>query len=74
MRWSLNGSSLSSPLMSWRILSLAALAETSSPSSVASPLEKKYLSSKTPRGVCTYLLVVTRLTVDSCMSICRATC
>ena len=37
-------------------------------------LEKKNLSSNTPRGVCTYLLVVTRLTVDSCMLISLATC
>ena len=28
---------------------------------------KKYLSSNTPRGVCMYLFVVTRLIVDSCM-------
>ena len=53
---------------------LAVRAETSSPSSVSRPLEKKNLSSNTPRGVCTYLPLHTRLTVDSCMSICRATC
>src|SRR3712207_8975705 len=33
------------------------------------PELKKYLSSNIPRGVWTYLLVVTRLTVDSCIPI-----
>src|SRR4029450_6155947 len=33
----------------------------------AMPLRKKNLSSKSPCGVSTYLLVVTRLMVDSCM-------
>ena len=37
------------------------------------PLLKKYFSSKRPCGVWTYLLVVTRLTVDSCISISSAT-
>src|ERR1700741_707001 len=35
--------------------------------------EKKYLSSNTPRGVATYLLEVTRETVDSCISTASAT-
>ena len=34
---------------------------------------KKYLSSKMPCGVCTYLLAVARLTVDSCMPMSLAT-
>ena len=34
---------------------------------------KKNLSSKMPCGVCTYLLVVTRETVDSCMPMSSAT-
>ena len=41
--------------------------ETISPESEAMPLWKKYLSSNSPCGVSTYLLVVTRLMVDSCM-------
>ena len=34
---------------------------------------KKYFISNRPRGVATYLLEVTRLTVDSCMSMASAT-
>ena len=41
--------------------------DTISPSPEAMPLWKKNLSSKRPCGVSTYLLVVTRLIVDSCM-------
>ncbi len=37
------------------------------------PELKKYFSSKMPCGVCTYLLVVTRDTVDSCMPMSSAT-
>ena len=37
------------------------------PLSVGRWLEKKYFSSKIPRGVCMYLRVVTREMVDSCM-------
>ena len=44
-----------------------AVAEQAPPSAVATWLEKKYLSSKMPRGVSMYLLVVTREIVDSCM-------
>ena len=40
---------------------------------VAIEAEKKYLSSKTPRGVIMYLFDVTRDTVDSCMPIASAT-
>ena len=41
--------------------------DTMGPSLDAIPLWKKNLSSNKPCGVCTYLLVVTRLIVDSCM-------
>ena len=34
---------------------------------------KKYFSSKRPCGVCTYLFVVTRLMVDSCIPTVSAT-
>ena len=37
------------------------------------PLWKKYFISNTPCGVCMYLFVTTRLTVDSCMPISFAT-
>jgi len=40
---------------------------------VARALLKKNLSGRTPRGVCTYFSLVTRLTVDSCMLITSAT-
>src|SRR4029450_3708095 len=40
--------------------------DTTSPLLEGMPLWKKYLSSNRPCGVCTYLLVVTRLIVDSC--------
>ena len=45
----------------------------SSPEAVESALEKKNLSGSTPRGVCTYFSLVTRLTVDSCMLMTSAT-
>src|SRR3546814_18776823 len=38
------------------------------------PDEKKYLSSNSPRAQERYLLLVTRLTVDSCIPIASATC
>ena len=37
------------------------------------PLWKKYFISNTPCGVCMYLLLTTRLTVDSCIPISFAT-
>ena len=37
------------------------------------PLWKKYFISNTPCGVCMYLFVTTRLTVDSCMPMSLAT-
>ena len=52
--------------MSW-IIFLTDTEETIEPLSETMPLWKKYLSSNSPCGVCTYLLVVTRLMVDSCM-------
>ena len=54
MFWSDSGSFLSSSSMRVLMMSRAVRAETSSPSSVSSPLEKKNFSSNTPRGVCTY--------------------
>ena len=39
--------------------------ETAGPPAVFSPGVKKYLSSKTPTGVCMYLLATVRLTVVS---------
>ena len=50
-----------------------AVAEASPPSAVARPTEKKCLNSKVPRGVCRYLRVVMRETVDSCTPISSAT-
>ena len=40
---------------------------------VDNPDEKKYFSGNTPRGVCAYFSLVTRLTVDSCIPIASAT-
>src|SRR5262249_23833079 len=51
---------------SW-IIFLTETDDTISPSPDAIPLWKKNLSSNSPCGVSTYLLVVTRLIVDSCM-------
>src|SRR6185312_4440927 len=67
MRPSLNGLSLSSSLTSLRILARMAVEEVPDPSAPSTWLEKKYSSSKTPRGVCMYLPEVTREMVDSCM-------
>ena len=44
-----------------------------SPSAAPTPLEKKYFSSNVPRGQDRYLLLVTRLTVLSCMAMLSAT-
>jgi hypothetical protein len=52
--------------MSW-IIFLTETDDTISPSPAAMPLWKKYFSSNSPCGVSTYLFVVTRLIVDSCM-------
>src|SRR4029453_2259945 len=52
--------------MSW-IIFLTETDDTISPSPDAMPLWKKYFRSNSPCGVSTYLLVVTRLIVDSCM-------
>src|SRR4029079_4003811 len=71
--WSLSGCLGSSPWTSFWSGALMPRAETSSPSDVASPDEKKNLSGSTPRGVCTNFSFVTRLTVDSCMLITSAT-
>jgi len=65
--------SFSAATISW-IICLTARAETSSPSSLSRPAEKKYFNANTPRGVCTYFCLVTRDTVDSCMSMALATC
>src|SRR6185437_8925592 len=58
--WSDNGLRGSSASMSLRSIAWIAVAEALPPSSVDTPLEKKYLSSNVPRGVCRYLRVVTR--------------
>src|SRR5256885_1334909 len=65
--WSDRGLVASSfPRRSW-IIFFTETEETISPSPEAMPLWKKNLSSNSPWGVSTYLLVVTRLIVDSCM-------
>ena len=73
MAWSVSGSFGVSSCTSFPILSLMPRAETSSPPVVARPDEKKNFSGSTPRGVWTYLSLVTRLTVDSCMPMTSAT-
>ena len=55
------------------IFSLTASDARSSPLVREMPELKKYFSSKMPCGVWTYLLVVTRETVDSCMPMSSAT-
>ena len=51
-----------------------ASAECSSPPvDEASAVVKKYFISNSPRGVAMYLFEVTRLTVDSCISMASAT-
>ena len=47
--------------------------DTASPYELLMPLWKKNFISYTPCGVCMYLLVTTRLTVDSCMPMSLAT-
>ena len=61
--------------MSSRIAALtaSAAAPSPSPSVEATPEPKKYLSSNSPRSHSRYLFEVTRLTVDSCISIASAT-
>ena len=59
--------------MSLLIAPIALVAETSLPSFCSTPDVKKYLSSKTPCGVCAYLPFATRLTVEICISILSAT-
>ena len=49
----------------WRAVAAALLA--ADPSSVSRALEKKYLNSKVPTGVCMYLPAAARETVDSAM-------
>src|SRR3546814_10303277 len=58
------GLRLSSASISLRSMAWIAVAEALPPSSVETPLEKKYFSSNVPRGVCMYLRVVTREMVD----------
>jgi len=52
---------------------LTATEDTMAPFCDAIPLWKKNFSSNRPCGVCTYLLVVTRLIVDSCILMSSAT-
>ena len=66
----LRGSSFS---MIFRIRCLIVTDETLSPYELLMPLWKKYFISNTPCGVCMYLFVTTRLTVDSCMPMSLAT-
>src|SRR5207244_3675007 len=63
--WSDSGLPASSAATRSRMFFLTETEETISPESEAMPLWKKYLSSNSPWGVSTYLLVVTRLMVDS---------
>ena len=70
---SLSGFSGSSSATSLRMRARMATDETSSPSAPETWLEKKYLNSKMPRGVCMYLPVVTREMVDSCIATASAT-
>src|SRR3569832_1870637 len=59
--------------MSFLMRARIAVAEHTPPVDVLTWLEKKYLSSKMPRGVHMYFLVVTREMVDSCMPTVSAT-
>src|SRR4029077_1525223 len=71
--WSVRGFlGSSSPTIFW-IWARMARALASSPVVVESPLEKKNLSGRRPRGVWTYFSFVTRLTVLSCMLMTSAT-
>ena len=71
--WSESGFVGSSALMICRIFSLTDSEAIPSPSAVRMLELKKNFSSNTPCGVCAYLLVVTRETVDSCMPMSSAT-
>ena len=66
----LRGSSFS---MILRMRCLIVTDETLSPYELLMPLWKKYYISNTPWGVCMYLLLTTRLTVDSCIPMSLAT-
>ena len=65
--WSLSGLEGSSLARRSWIIFFTEMDDTISPSPEAMPLWKKNFSSNRPCGVSTYLLVVTRLMVDSCM-------
>ncbi len=73
MCWSLSGCFASSPTTIALMRSLTLSEDTSSPLPVLMLEVKKNFSSKMPCGVCTYLLAVARLTVDSCMPMSSAT-
>src|SRR5215470_11402019 len=64
---SVNGLRASSASIIFLILNLMILVETSSPSSLTMPSVKKRRSSITPCGVCAYLPLTTRETVERCM-------
>ena len=70
---SLNGLRGSSFSMILRMRCLIVTDDTASPYELLMPLWKKYFISNTPCGVCMYLFVTTRLTVDSCIPISFAT-
>ncbi len=70
---SLSGFFGSSPSMIFLMRFLIVTDDTASPYELLMPLWKKYFISNTPCGVCMYLLVTTRLTVDSCMPMSLAT-
>ncbi len=63
----------SSASMILRMRCLIVTDETLSPYELLIPLWKKYFISNTPCGVCMYLLLTTRLTVDSCIPMSLAT-
>src|SRR4029453_2058024 len=73
MCWSLYGRRGSSVSLIFLLFSFTDSAETPSPSEERMLEVKKYLSSRVPCGVCTYLLAVARLTVDSCIPMSFAT-
>ena len=65
---SLNGFAGFSAAINFFTSARMAVDEASPPPSVFTWLEKKYFSSKIPRGLCRYFCVVTREMVDSCIS------
>src|SRR3989441_97399 len=71
--WSVSGFFESSSATIFWIWARMARALASSPVVVERPLEKKNLSGRRPRGVCTYFSFVTRLTVLSRMLMTSAT-